>query len=473
MSRASSYLSKDTIAAIATALGGAVVIIRVSGPGAFALLSKLAPGSPSGVLSLQKPRPRTLYRASICEPDSGISIDDALVVRFVGPESFTGEDCVEFHLHGGSFIAPRLLEVLIKQGARQALPGEFSFRAVRNGKMSIVQAQAVADLINAGSDQAVSLALEKMEGSQNKIFAQLAEDLRKVAMLSEAGIDFSDQDIEEVSIPALKKRIAPVLLVLEKLKAGFERGVRIQEGIRTVILGLPNAGKSSLFNTILGEDRAIVSPLAGTTRDVIREQFTIKGKQGRVTLLLEDTAGLRSSTDLIEQNGIRRTMAASARAELVLLIADCTEAIEPVLEQWRILGAPVNKTIGILTKSDLLRSENSNELTKELYKKLGIQEWVVTSAVTGEGIQSAAEKISEFCGRLLERKPGEMLLTRLEQLRLVEKAEEHLLRAETVVEADLFAADIRQALVTLGPLIGETLPDDILGEIFSNFCIGK
>jgi tRNA modification GTPase len=482
------YLSEQTIAAIASAVGGAIAIIRISGPRAFEALTALAQtafqsqGQPFLVNNFE---PRKLYRATL-HSVWGEPLDDAMFVRFVNPESFTGEDVVELHVHGGNFTASRILEELAKHGVRQALPGEFSFRAVRNGKMSLTQAQAISDLIESTNDGAATLALEKLSGTQNRLLSTLAEDLRKLAVLGEVGIDFSDQDVDEVSLPTLKKRVAPLLETLLQLRSSFDRGVRLQDGIGVAFVGLPNAGKSSFFNALLGEDRSIVSDIAGTTRDVIRERITIRGKTGSITLKLEDTAGLRHAEDLVEKKGIERSQQAASRSDLILFIVDSTASSEKDLEalasQWESLhlsghhsgsGKTMSaKTIGILTKCDLVPSENLPTLEAKL-RHTEISRWLKTSAQTGAGIAEASDEIAAFCERLIHRQKGEVLLTRADQLDAVFRAVGHLQRAQNAPEIDLFASDVRQALHSLGPLIGATLPDDILGQIFSSFCIGK
>jgi tRNA modification GTPase len=441
-------------------------MVRVSGPLAFKALAALAPSAATHASEHRK-----LARARL-RGHAGAEIDDALYVRFVGPESYTGEDVVEFHLHGGSFIASRLLEELHALGARQALPGEFSFRAVRNGKMTVNQAQAVADLISSANEGAVSLALEKLSGSQNRLIGRLGESLRHLAVLGEAGIDFADQDIDEVSLPQLRKRLVPIIADLETLKSSYDRGSRLQDGLRVAFVGLPNAGKSSFFNALLGEDRSIVSDLAGTTRDVVREQITLRGSRASITLRLEDTAGLRTADHPVEKIGIERSQKSAREADLVLLLVDPLSRPAEVLAQWNALGRPRSKTLGIFTKADLL-SAQQQELLQQSYPDYSPVPWLHTSSMTGAGIPQAVEAITAFCEQWVHRTPGEVLLTHLDQLHVVEDALEHLSRAQTAPEIDLFAADVRQALHALGRLIGETLPDDILGKIFSEFCIGK
>jgi tRNA modification GTPase len=467
----SGYLSEDTIAALASAPGGAVAVLRISGPHTFRALEQLTPAQAASAYE-----PRKLYRVRLTDPDAVVGsaeLDDALCVRFVAPASFTGEDVVELHLHGGSYIAAKVLDVLARQGVRQALPGEFSFRAVRNGKMTLSQATAVADLIAASNQGAVSLALEKLSGSQNRLISDLAQDLRQLAVLGEVGIDFADQDLDEVSLPQLKKRLARIIFALEHLHQSYKRGNLIQEGIRVAFTGVPNAGKSSFFNSLLGEDRSIVSDIPGTTRDVVREKLTLSGSRHTVTLRLEDTAGLRSTDNEIEKMGIDRTLRSAREADLVLLLVDSTAPLSIALEQWKIMGEPKEKTLGVLTKVDLLQAGKQDTLLTECQNTFDISRWVSTSAKTGQGISMAVEAITEFAGQWLKRDPGEVVLTRLNEAQAAAEALEHLMRARDASELDLFAADVRQALTSLGPLIGETLPDDILGQIFSEFCIGK
>jgi tRNA modification GTPase len=338
--------------------------------------------------------------------------------------------------------------------------------------MNLTQAEAVADLIAASNDGAVTLALEKMSGTQNKLVAALAEGLRGLAILGEAGIDFADQDLDEVSLTRLQGKLAPLALDLERLQSSYDRGIRVQDGVRAAFVGLPNAGKSSFFNALLGEERSIVSEIAGTTRDVVREVLTLRASGTTLTLRLEDTAGLRATSDRVEQLGIERTRKAAEHADLVLLIVDASSPLGAVQEQWAALGQPTAKTLGILTKCDLLSPAQLRTAEAEV-RKLGVSHWVRTSAQTGDGLTPACDAIAAFCAKWLTRAKNEVLLTRLDHHKAVTATLEHLNRARSAPQLELFAADVRQALHSLGPLIGDTLPDDILGQIFSNFCIGK
>lgn len=448
----------------------------MSGPKALAALSSLT----SGVS--EKKAAREMFRCKITRQNAlkCEALDDAVCVFFESPRSHTGEDVVEFFIHGGVVVAERLLETLEELGSRQALPGEFSFRAVRNGKMALAEAEAVADLIAAKNHGAAALALEKMEGSQSNLVRELAEGLRKLSTMGELGIDFADQDVEELSLPVLQKRAQAFLEKLVQLEGSFDRGQKIQSGVRAAFVGRPNAGKSSFFNALLGEERSIVSEAAGTTRDVIRETLTLRARAGAstssVTLRIEDTAGIRSATlDQIEKIGIERSIRAAQEADLVLLIVNAGESTAEwgeTLAVWEGVGKPVSKTLAILTHVDTVSEAVKTKCLVDL-QTLGISAVFAVSSPGLLGIHEAASGIVDFCERFIGREPGEVLLTRLDHLRAVRETITHLERALGTSAEDLFAADLRQALVALGPVIGETLPDDILGRIFSEFCIGK
>lgn len=468
--RKDGYLSNDTIAALSTATGGALGIVRMSGPRALEILEKLA-RRPSLRAEIA---PAAIFRAKL-RGAGGALLDDGMAAYFAAPKSFTGEDAVELYLHGSAVVAAQVLEALAGFGARQALPGEFSFRAVRNGKMDFTQAEAVSDLIASANLDAAALALEKLDGAQSKFVGAIAEELRTLVSLSELGIDFADQDVEEVSLENLKRRLEPLRAKLNELEAGFERGKKIQEGVRAAFAGLPNAGKSSLFNALLGEDRSIVSEIAGTTRDVVRESLTLKGTAASVTLRLEDTAGLRATEDRVERIGVDRTVKAAREADFVVFLVDLSDFASRATEieaAWRQIGSPSERAVAVLTKRDASSADTVREAQERL-AALGIRNVFATSAVTREGVSEASRGIADFCARWTARRSGEVLLTRLDQVTAVRESLGHLSRALAAAGEDLFAADVRHALTSLGPVIGETPTDDILGRIFSQFCIGK
>lgn len=465
------YLSHDTIAALTTPVGGAIAMIRASGPGVRTLCEQ--------VLSSKRSvcdHPREMMLCELLGLD-GKTIDQVTAVFFKGPASYTGEDSLELFLHGSPFIASKCLQEFRALGIRGALPGEFSFRAVRNGKLDVQQAEAVAELIASSNDQALAHAIEKLQGTQRSLIQDAAEELRTLASQGELGIDFSDQDVEELGLPSLKARLEPVLEALGRLAASFERGVRIHQGVRVAFVGLPNAGKSAFFNALLGEDRSIVSEIAGTTRDVVRETLTLTGRMEpegltTVTFRLEDTAGLRDSVDPIERQGVERSIRAASEADLLVWIVDVNESVEALIRAWERLSFPAERTLGILTKSDL-NSQSKRDQFKSNPSFSRIRHWVSTSALTGAGISEAAHALVELSARFVHRAPGEQVLTKKEHQESVTDAISHLERALRVPTLDLFSGDLRQALHSLGPVIGETPPDELLGRIFSGFCIGK
>ncbi len=462
----SAYLRTGTIAALSSAAGGALGIIRLSGPRSMEIVSALSQGSwkPQG--------PRTLSRLRISD---GAVLDEGLAVYFPQGASFTGEECVELQLHGGRYTLGRVLEACFARGALPALAGEFSFRALRNGKLSLTQAEAVSELIRASTASAAGLALDKLSGAQNKQIASLSQELKTLCALSELGIDFSDQDVEEVSLPALKRRAQAVFATLSELARSFERGEKIQSGVKTALLGLPNAGKSSFFNALLGQERSIVTEIAGTTRDVVREQLALRSGNHDVLLSLSDTAGLRpqgqAASDRIEALGIERSRLAALEADLLIFVVD-PYAIPAALSLWAELAPGAKPTLAVLSKADLLSSAQQKDALQAL-SDAGFTHICAASSLDGGGLSTATDQIVSLCLHWVARAPGEILLTRQDHLRAVQTAMEHLLRAHGAQAEDLFAADIRQALQSLDVLLGETLADDILGQIFSDFCIGK
>ena len=463
---ASGYFSNRTIAALCTPTGGALCILRLSGAEALSIASKLA-----GYSFVQADH-RMAKRAWIRDAE-GKRIDDAVVLPFFGPHSFTGEDSVEIFLHGSPMIAQRVLDACFALGSRLALPGEFSFRSVKNGKMLLSQAEAVKELISAENDFSLELALEKLAGSQHELVEKIRGEMLQLCTLSEVGIDFSDQDVDEVSLPRLKGRLGPILSSLQSLRGSFDRGKRFRDGVPVTIFGLPNAGKSSFFNALLGEDRSIVSNIAGTTRDVVRERLNLRGQSGQVTLKISDTAGLRSSSDEIEGIGIERSIQAAGESDLIVVVID---GAKPELTTIRDYLARVRQAersvVFVVSKKDLLRDEERAILTAEVKSVFGAEcEWISSRSL--EGIHEVALNLARLAEKRLGRAPGEVILTQIEHLRAVELALGALERAKGAMDLVLFATDVRHATNDLGPLIGETVPDDVLGKIFSDFCIGK
>lgn len=462
----SGYLSNKTIAALCSPTGGAIAVLRVSGENAISIAEKLS------ATKIEAKDARLVKRVWL-QDENKKRIDDAVMVPFFAPKSFTGEDVVEFFLHGSPMIAQKILDEVFSHGARMALPGEFSFRAVKNGKLMLSQAEAVKELIQAENDFALDLALEKLSGSQHALIDGIKNDLMQLVTLSEVGIDFSDQDIDEVSLPRLKGRLKSILTPLRELQGSFDRGKRFLDGVPVSVFGLPNAGKSSFFNALLGEDRSIVSDIAGTTRDVVREKLNLRGKKGYVTFKLSDTAGLRKSEDQIEEIGIERSLKAAKASDILLVVIDGVSPeigqVKKFLSQIDLKGKMV---VGIITKKDLSRDESFQSI-KETLDASGFESFHFISSKNLSGIKEVAADLAGLAERRLSRASGEVVLTQIEHVQAVEKSLACLVRADFATDLVLFATDVRHGMNELGPLIGETLPDDVLGKIFSDFCIGK
>ncbi len=464
------YLSNKTIAALCTPTGGAICVLRISGNSAIKIASSLI-GS-----EIQFSQHRLAKRVWIT--DGSKKIDDAVMIPYFAPKSFTGENVVEFFLHGSPVIAQKILDLIFAQGARLALPGEFSFRAVKNGKLQLSQAEAIKEVIAAENDFALDLALEKLSGSQHELIEKIRTDLMQLVTLSEVGIDFSDQDIDEVSLPRLKIRLESILSLLENLGGSFDRGKRFTDGIPVSLFGLPNAGKSSFFNALLGEDRSIVSDIAGTTRDVVREKLNLKGSKGYVTYKLSDTAGLRGlsvqhDADKIEQIGIERTLQTAIKSDLVLIVVDGTNPQLTEIQKF-LEAIKSKKTIGIITKKDLVHPQEITLLESNIRSALpSVGHWTWVSSLTLDGVKDVVHMMTEFAEHFLSRMPGEVVITQVEHLQAIERSIGCLREAKSCPDLVLFATSVRHGMTELGTLIGETLPDDVLGKIFSDFCIGK
>jgi tRNA modification GTPase len=462
----SGYFSSRTIVAMTTPAGGALCGIRISGGLSMQIARKLC-----GIELVHEDHRRA--RRVWINDHKGAKLDDCLVLPFFAPHSFTGEDSVEIFIHGSAMIAQRVLEECFRFGAREALPGEFSFRAVKNGKMKLSQAEAIKDVIEADNDFSLELALEKLSGSQHQLLDEIRSELVQVCTLAEAGIDFSDQDIDEVSLPRLKERLGKVAGRLHALLGSFDRGKRFSDGVPVSIFGLPNAGKSSFFNALLGEDRSIVSDIEGTTRDVVRERINLRGEAGQVALRISDTAGLRDAKDAVEGIGIERSLKAANESDIVIVVIDgLNPRIETVWEYLKGVSGSGKEFLYVVSKLDLVRDSSRNEVRTQILKRAKMEPFFVSSTAVS-GVHEVALKLAELAALRLKRDPGEVILTRMAHVRAVEESLELLRGADSTQDIVLFAGTLRHGLNALGPLIGETLPDDILGKIFSDFCIGK
>lgn len=442
----------DTIAAIATASGkGGIGIVRVSGNDLRPLIA--------GILG-KFPEPRKAIRTKFIDSLGGC-LDDGLAIYFVGPASYTGEDTLELHGHGGPVVLQMLLERCLELGARLAQPGEFTQRAFLNDKLDLAQAEAVADLIDATTTVSARCAMRSLRGEFSAVIASLVAQLIELRMLVEASLDFPEEDIEQAdrqqTIARLKQLSAEVDRALEQGR----RGSILRGGLNVVIAGRPNMGKSSLLNALAGEDLAIVTAIPGTTRDAIRQTIQIEG----VPLNFIDTAGLRDTPDELEVLGISRTWEMIERADVALLIVEAGCGVVPDDEVILSRLPDQISRIVVHNKLDLTKGTPSQTID-------GGNRVVWLSAKTGEGLDLLRAALLELAGW----QPGgeDVFMARARHLDALVRSARNLARAREVISrSELFAEELRLAQNELGLIIGEFVADDLLGEIFSRFCIGK
>jgi tRNA modification GTPase len=454
-------IHQDPICALATANGmGAIAVIRVCGVGAKSLVSK---GFSKDLSALPSHSVHLGWMLSA----SGERLDEVLATLFDHGKSFTGEESVELACHGSPYIQQLLLQRLVELGCRFAEPGEFTKRAFLNGRLDLSQAEAVADLIAAQSKQAHQVALQQLRGRFSSELQQLREQLINFAALIELELDFAEEDVEFADRSALKNLVTDVLQMVQRLAASFELGNAIKNGVPVAIVGAPNTGKSTLLNQLLGEERAIVSNIAGTTRDVIEEVLNIEGIQFR----LIDTAGIRQTTETIEALGIERSQQKIEQAKIVLCLADSGDDanLQETIEWVQSLKTlhPDKNILLILNKADLNSSVNLN-----------IQEEVLQiSALNGEGILELKNKLVQLTLGDFSIQ-DETIVSNARHHTALQLTANALDRAQSGLEghttADFIAMDIREAMRQLGHITGQIdIDTDILGTIFSKFCIGK
>lgn len=446
---AAAGLESDTIAAIATAPGQAGIgVVRLSGPQAAAFASRVAGAMPP---------PRLASLRSFTDANDQL-IDSGLLIYFPGPNSFTGEEVVEFQGHGGPLVLKLLMDELLRAGARVARAGEFTERAYLNGKIDLAQAEAVADLIASASETAVRAANRSLSGVFSRRIHEIDDEVLKLRVYVEAAIDFSDEDIDLLEAGDVSGRLNAIAELLGQLQQASAQGVLLRDGIALALLGAPNVGKSSLLNALAGEDRAIVTEIPGTTRDLVRVPVQLGG----MPVELVDTAGLRLTEDVVEREGVRRAMEQGRRADVVLMLTDLSDPGQaPPAE---LAGLDARYLIRVGNKRDLLGGADGHELTADCD--------VAISAATGEGIEDLIRLIAEHVGY---QAPEAAFTARTRHLQALRRATEHVRQARemTGLEAELIAEELREVQLALGEIVGEITPDDLLGEIFSNFCIGK
>jgi len=439
----------DTIAAIATAMGGGVGIIRIAGPLALGIAAGHFRGLPAS------PAPRRLYRGW-WHDGRGRDLDEGLAVVMPGPHSLTGDDVVELHLHGGALSLRRCLEVCWGGGARPAGPGEFTRRAFLRGKLDLTRAEAIADVVAARTDRALEQARAHLRGDLHDAAVAARDRVLELRARIEVNLDFVDEDVPLIDPGGIAADARAIGGELRALAGTWRAGRLLREGARVVLAGRPNAGKSSLFNALLARDRAIVSPIPGTTRDVVEDVVDIHG----IPVILLDTAGLRATGDAVEAEGVARTERAVAEADLVLHVVDPGDVGAPLREVGG-AGAPV---LEVWSKRDLAPRGAPPAAA----------EWV--SALTGEGLDRLKDRVAEALGGASDPGAG-LTVARERQHRALSRAASALEAAAAALVAgapgELAAVDVQEATDALGELLGVTTIEDVLDRLFGSFCIGK
>ena len=459
----------ETIAAISTAMGnGGIGIIRMSGKESFEILNKIFINSKNKKINIDNIKGYTMQYGYIINSKTGEKIDEVLVSFFKNPKSYTREDMCEINSHGGMIVEKQILEQCIENGAILAEPGEFTKRAFLNGRIDLSQAESIMDLINSKTDKEAKASINQLEGELSTKIKEIKGDLLDLMADIEASIDYPEYDIEETTNEKALNKLDNVTNKLVELKNSFNKGKILKEGIKTAIIGRPNAGKSSLLNKILKEERAIVSEIEGTTRDTIEEYINING----IPLKIIDTAGIRDTSDKIEKIGVEKAINVLNDAELILAIFDNTKDLEK--EDIDILNLIKNKnSIILLNKTDLKESnlENNSELLNTNKKIIKI------SAKEGNGINDLYKEIENIF-QINDLETGkEIIITNIRHKNQIEYAIKSLNNAKDAINnnmpIDIISISIKQCLEDLSKITGENVSEDIIKEIFSKFCLGK
>ena len=457
----------DTIAAISTAPGeGAIGIVRISGDLAISIASSIYQ---CGTKNLEEQKTHTIHYGHIVDPKSGEIYDEVMVSVLRAPKTFTREDIVEINCHGGIVAINRVLQLVLRMGARLAEPGEFTKRAFLNGRIDLSQAEAVMDLIRAKTDKSMQLAMRQLDGQLSHLIQNLRQEILNTLAQVEVNIDYPEyDDVEEMTLQLLREKTQQVLQGIRALLNTASQGKILRDGLKTAIVGRPNVGKSSLLNVLLREEKAIVTDIAGTTRDTIEEYVNVRG----VPLQLIDTAGIRETDDVVEKIGVERSRKALKEADFVLLLLNQSETLQE--EDIRLLETTKGmKRIILFNKTDL-----PSKLSKEdIAPYANEEEIVTTSMLNKEGIDQLEEKIAGyfFQGQMNERDATYLSNTR--HIALLEKAEQALVEVQNGIEmempVDLIQIDFTRAWDLLGEITGDSVQDELLTQLFSQFCLGK
>ena len=445
----------QTIAAIATPPGqGGVGIVRVSGPAAASVAEKITGCCPP---------PRKAVYGDFRDENKAL-IDQGITLYFKAPHSFTGEDVVEFQAHGGTFVLDMLLQQILKFNVRPARAGEFSERAFLNDKIDLAQAEAIADLISADSEEAARAAVRSMQGAFSKVVHELVEKLVQLRIHVESALDFPEEEIDFLADDAIAGQLADIQQQLLLVKQSARQGRLLKEGMSVVIAGKPNAGKSSLLNQLAGHESAIVTDIAGTTRDVLREHIQIDG----LPLHIIDTAGLRETKDAVESEGVKRALAAMQSADMIIKLVDVNEADSRAVDEYLQDLDSEAERITVFNKIDTAGRAATIEESKG-------SKHIYLSAKTGEGIDLLKQQLKDSMG-YRQNNEGQFI-TRRRHLDALDNAGQHLARAHTNLHTlkagELLAEELKYAQEQLAQITGEFSSDDLLGRIFADFCIGK
>ena len=440
----------DTISAIATAPGrGGIGVVRVSGPRAEHIAQAILGRTPVA---------RNAQLANFLDAD-GATLDQGIALFFPSPNSFTGEDVLELQGHGGPAVLQSLLARCITLGARLAAPGEFTRRAYLNDKLDLAQAESVADLIDAASTQAAKSAMRSLQGDFSRQIHGLVDGLINLRMLVEATLDFPEEEIDFLAAAQAKEKLALIGTDLIALLQKAKQGALLREGLQVVLIGQPNVGKSSLLNRLVGDEVAIVTPVAGTTRDTVREEILLEG----IPVHIIDTAGLRNTQDEVEQIGIARTWSAIEKADMALVIMD---AVRGISEEDQ---AIINK---LPATQPVLRVFNKADLISQIPPRIEGNTEIYLSAKTGFGIVDLHQQLLVLAG--WQQTGEDLFMARERHVRALQQAHQHLLQAaQCWQQLELLAEELNLAQKALSSITGEFSADDLLGEIFSRFCIGK
>lgn len=451
----------DTITAISTPLGeGAIGIVRLSGTDALAIAQSVFKGK-----NLEQVASHTINYGHIIDPKTGTIIDEVMVSVMLAPKTFTRENVVEINTHGGIAVTNEILQLLIRQGARMAEPYEFTKRAFLNGRVDLTQAEAVMDIIRAKTDKAMTIAVKQLDGSLSQLINDTRQEILNTLAQVEVNIDYPEyDDVEEMTTALLREKTQEFQSLLENLLRTAKRGKILREGLSTAIIGRPNVGKSSLLNNLLREDKAIVTDIAGTTRDVIEEYVNIKG----VPLKLVDTAGIRETDDLVEQIGVERSKKALQEADLVLLVLNASEKLTDQDRALLNLSQDSNRII-LLNKTDLEQKIELEQLPDD---------YIPISVLTNQNINLIEDRINQLFfdnAGLVEQ--DATYLSNARHISLIEKAVQSL---EAVndglalgMPVDLLQVDLTRTWEILGEITGDAAPDELITQLFSQFCLGK